>query len=70
MPALSVCSAVGTGGGGQILADLILTRGSGGTDYAHHILLLLPPPGFSDLPTVLVCDSEVGLFRRGAWIIL
>ena len=25
------------------------------TDYTHHITAPPPPPGFSDLPTVLIC---------------
>ncbi len=51
-----------------VAVEPILTRESSGTNYAHHYSPL--PSGFLDLPAVLVCDSEVGLFRRGAWIIL
>ena len=42
----------------QILADQLNLFQPGGTDYAH--LITTGTPGFSDLPTALMCSSGGG----------
>jgi hypothetical protein len=39
----------------QILADQLTLFQPGGTDYAH--LITTGTPGFSDLPTALICSG-------------